>query len=212
MSMLLRKMRSRALAAVTSAVPPERIKEMLRTVGYDPGHWVRTVMYRECFRLIQELSPEKLDAMEISAGAEWHHIPFRSFTPTHYPAFDICQQRLDREFDLIIADQVWEHLLWPYRAARNVHAMLRPNGHFLISTPFLVRIHEVPTDCTRWTEQGLKYFLAECGFDLNGIRTGSWGNRACVKANFNKWARRGWFRSLRNEPQFPVTVWALARK
>jgi SAM-dependent methyltransferase len=212
MSMLARKIRSRAIKALTARVSPDRVKAALRAIGYDPGHWVRTVMYRECFRMVQELGPERLDAMEISAGSEWRDLPFRSFTPTHYPDFDICQQRLDREFDLIIADQVFEHLLWPYRAARNVHAMLRPGGHFLIATPFLVRIHEVPTDCTRWTEQGLRYFLAECGFDLDGIRTGSWGNRACVKANFTKWARQGWFGSLRNEPQFPVTVWALAKK
>ena len=58
----------------------------------------------------------------------------------------------------------------------------------------------------------MKYFLAECGFDLERIQTASWGNRACIKANFNKWARRGWFGSLHNEPDFPVTVWALAQK
>jgi hypothetical protein len=37
-------------------------------------------------------------------------------------------------------------------------------------------------------------------------------HRACVKANFNEWPPPGWFRSLENEPQFPVTVWASARK
>ena len=58
----------------------------------------------------------------------------------------------------------------------------------------------------------MKYFLAEAGFSLENTETGSWGNRSCVKANFNKWARRGWFGSLRNEPDFPVVVWALAKK
>ncbi len=190
----------------------QAIKHLLKAVGYDWGHWTRTVMYRDCAELIRTLGPERLDAMEISAGDKFQQFPFRSFTEMNYPEYDICKDRLDGEFDLIIADQVWEHLLWPYRATRNVHAMLRPGGHFLVTTPFLIRRHEIPYDCTRWTEMGMKHFLAECGFDIERIRTWSWGNRACIKANFRRWARRGWFGSLRNEPDFPVTVWALAQK
>jgi hypothetical protein len=58
----------------------------------------------------------------------------------------------------------------------------------------------------------MKYFLAESGFPIDWIRASQWGNRSCVKANFNRWARRGWLGSLRNEANFPVTVWAFARK
>ena len=91
--------------------------------------------------------------------------------------------------------------------------MLSPGGYFLVSTPFLVRLHEVPVDCTRWTETGLKYFLAECGFDPQEIKTGSWGNRACIRANFKRWVRyRRRLHSLSNEPDFPYCVWALARR
>jgi hypothetical protein len=60
----------------------------------------------------------------------------------------------------------------------------------------------------------MKSFLADAGFDRESIVTGSWGNRACVRANLSKrrWPRRGWFGSLKNEPEFPVTVWAFAKK
>jgi hypothetical protein len=98
-----------------------------------------------------------------------------------------------------------------HRTAGNVLSMLRPGGRFLISTPFLVRVHEFPIDCTRWTEDGLRHFLGEAGFPLDRIKTGSWGNRACVKANFSCWmGYRSRFHSLRNEPNFPITVWAMA--
>jgi hypothetical protein len=108
---------------------------------------------------------------------------------------------------------VFEHLLWPYRAGRNVHAMLAPGGNFLLSTPFLIRIHNNPTDCSRWTEVGMKYFLAECGFPLDGIQTWSWGNRSCVVGNFETFVRyRSRLHSLDNEPTYPVVVWALAQK
>ena len=189
-----------------------RIKRLLDRLGYDYTHWARTVMYEQCFAWIAELAPGTMDALEISSGHRWQSLRFRSFHGTSYPEFDICRDTLDLRFDIIIADQVFEHLLWPYRAARNVHTMLKPGGYFLITVPFLIRVHEIPIDCTRWTETGLRYFLAEAGFPPDNVRTGSWGNRACVKANFTRWARRGWFRSLRNEPSFPVSVWALAKK
>lgn len=189
-----------------------RIKDWLLAIGYDHRHWTRPVMYERCAEMLRALDPPHLDALEISAGKFFQTLGFRSFTEANYPEFDICKDVLDRQFDVIVADQVFEHLLWPYRAARNVHSMLQPGGHFLVTTPFLIRVHAIPYDCTRWTETGIKHFLIECGFSEDGIVTGSWGNRACVKANFGKWARRGWLGSLSNEPNFPVVVWALAKK
>ena len=189
-----------------------KIKKLLDTVHYDYGHWARTVLYRECFKLVQELNPGELDVLEISAGNIWQPLGFKSYTEANYPEFDVCSMALPKQFDLVIADQVFEHLLWPYRAGKNVYEMTKPGGHFLITTPFLIKVHQVPVDCSRWTELGLKHFLAECGFPIEKIQTGSWGNRACVKANFSSWARRGWFKSLVNEPDFPVSVWAIAKK
>ena len=46
----------------------QTLEKALRTVGYEPTDWVRTVMYRECYKLIQALGPETLDVLEISAG------------------------------------------------------------------------------------------------------------------------------------------------
>jgi hypothetical protein len=91
--------------------------------------------------------------------------------------------------------------------------MLTPGGALLITTPFLLKIHDAPVDCSRWTELGIRHFLAEAGFDIANITTGSWGNRACVRSNFRPWTPYlPWLHSLRNEPDFPVVVWALARK
>ena len=189
-----------------------KIKKILDAIHYDYGHWARTVLYQECFKIVQDLHPENLDVLEISAGDLWQSLGSKSFTEANFPEFDVCSMKLPKQFDLVIADQVFEHLLWPYRAGRNIYEMTKPGGYFLITTPFLIKVHQVPVDCSRWTELGLKHFLAECGFPIEEIRTGSWGNRACVKANFNGWARRGWFNSLTNEPDFPVSVWALAKK
>ena len=190
-----------------------RVKNTLAKVGFDSTDWLRVVMYRQCFAFIQSIRPEALDTLEISGGPQWRRtFKFRSYTSTDFPEFDICAQVLDRQFDLIIADQVFEHLPWPMRAGRNVYAMLRPGGYFIIATPFLVRVHDVPIDCSRWTEQGLSYLLQECGFLEKDIKTYAWGNRKCLKANLFKWRRYGFYRSLANEPNFPVMVWAIAQK
>jgi SAM-dependent methyltransferase len=189
------------------------MKKYLEAVGYDTTDWVRAAMYRHAFEFIEQLGPEQLDVMEISAGSQWRsRFAFKSFTGTSYPAFDICQDVLTEQFDLVIADQIFEHLKWPARAARNVHVMVRPGGYFIIATPFLVRYHPSPIDCNRWTAEGLSYFLQEAGFPEAGIQTFAWGNRACLKANLSAWRKRGLFGSLRNEPDFPVMVWAFARK
>lgn len=169
-------------------------------------------MSEACERIVADLDPARISALEIS-GERFKSFGFRGYRDVHYPEFDICTDKLDKKYDLIIAEQVFEHLLWPYRAAKNVFEMLSPEGFFLISTPFLVKIHNYPVDCSRWTPIGLKYFLAEAGFPLDGIQTWAWGNRACVVANFDGWARfRPKIHSLVNDEEFPYHVWALARK
>jgi len=107
------------------------------------------------------------------------------------------------------AEQVLEHVRRPYRAVRNVWEMLRPGGIFAVNTPFLIRVHEDPEDYSRWTEKGLRQLLVEGGFEESAVQTGSWGNRACVRATLSHWAGWiPWMDSLENEPQFPVVVWA----
>lgn len=160
----------------------KKLARRLVSIGSKDEVWCRVVMNRETRRLVESLTPNELKVLEIS-GTSW------------------------KERGL------FKTLAWPYRAARHVFEMLNRGGHFLITTPFLNRVHDMPIDCSRWTETGLKYFLAECGFPMNAVRTGSWGNRACVRANFRKWVRyRPWFHSLKNEPNFPIVVWALASK
>lgn len=190
-----------------------RLKTVLSAIGYDTTDWVRVVMYQRAFAFLRDLNAEQLDALEISAGLQWRQaVRFHSFTGTRYPGFDICSDTLPRQYDVIIADQVFEHLQWPARAARNVYTMLKPGGWFIIATPFLLRVHASPIDCSRWTQEGLSFLLQEAGFEAECIRTDQWGNRACLKANLVKWRKRGFFGSLKNEPNYPVMVWAFAQK
>lgn len=180
--------------------------------GRQDMQWVRIVKMREVKKLLDSLPLRDMTVLEIS-GLMGTTMNFRSYKMVEFPEFDICENVLPDRYDLIIAEEIFEHLLWPYKAGKNVLEMLAPGGYFLITTPFLVSIHNAPADCTRWTETGLKYFLAECGFPQKSIQTGSWGNRKCVKANFIRFVEfKARFHSLKNEERYPVAVWALARK
>lgn len=199
------------MLAFLSKTHKDSIRRFLDSIGCNTRDWIRVIMYEECMKLLKDLEPGTMDALEISSGFEWKKLGFKSFTEVNFPDFDICEKTLDQQFDIIIADQVWEHLLWPYRATKNVLSMLKPGGYFLVTTPFLVRVHNIPVDCSRWTELGMRHFLAECGFPIEGIITGSWGSSKAVIGNLRNFPK-GLYRSLKNEPNYPLTVWALAKK
>lgn len=193
----------------------KKIKNTLLKFGYNTEHLIRHVIRMECKNLINNKLPTEMSILEISESEYWKsNLNYKKYTSANYPDFDICENQLDEKFDLIIADNVWEHLKYPYKASKNIRKMLKNNGYFLVIVPFLVRIHEVPIDCTRWTEDGLRYHLEETGFNINNIETGSWGNKSCVISNLktnDSWTRVGFYSNLKNEKNFPVQIWALAK-
>lgn len=195
----------------------KKIKKIARNLGFNLEYWHRYASYKLIKKDISFLNLEDLDVLEISAGEYWkENFKFKSFTEMNFPEYDICNDVINvSKYDLIIADNVWEHLKYPYRATRNVFKMLKPNGYFLVITPFLIKIHNVPIDCSRWTEDGMRYFLNEAGFNLENIITNSWGNQKCAKLDLREdptWTRIGFFRSMKNNKLFPLQVWALAKK
>lgn len=177
----------------------------------------RIVMGKRCRQIIRSLSPETLDVAEIS-GKTGSNMGFRSYEAFWYPEHDICKGPIAdgaRQFDLILADQVWEHLDRPYRATQNVYQSLRPKGYFLVAVPFFVPLHAAPVDNTRWSARGLKNFLVECGFAEDDILSEQWGNRWAGMRNVVGPFPPVYYPEtdrLDNEEDFPVCSWALAQK
>ncbi|MGZ8312843.1 MAG: methyltransferase domain-containing protein [Allosphingosinicella sp.] len=150
-------------AALLGHFDRQRLRRVLDAVGFDATHWVRIVAYRQARAWLDELGIAALDTLETAPGHYWRQLPFRSYRPVSFPDFDICRAVLSERFDLIIADQVFEHVRTRWTAARNVLAMLRPGGHFLCFVPFLLKVHGYPDDCTRWTASGLRWLLRTRG-------------------------------------------------
>ena len=182
-------------------------------LGRHTPHWCRVVMNRWAATRVEALGPSQLDVLEVS-GESWRPRGFRSYRSVAYPDYDLCAGPLEEAaFDLVIAEQVLEHVAAPAAAVQHAHAMLRPGGHLLLTTPFLIRYHGAPDDYSRWTALGLERLLADNGFDPQAIEVGSWGNRACAIANLDRWVKyRPLLHSLADDRRFPVSVWALARK
>src|SRR5262249_51653689 len=114
---------------------------------------------------------------------------------------------------VVICEQVLEHVVDPCAAAANLRALCVPSGHVIASTPFMIRVHELPQfgmlDYWRFTPRGLQLLLERAGLEVDAVD--AWGNRQCMVGNVRGWpASRPWH-SLHNEPNVPVQVWALAR-
>jgi len=179
----------------------------------------RIVMNKAARRRIKALGPESLEVCEIS-GKWGRQFGFRSYQAFRFPEHDICAGPFSGpdgaplSFDLIIANQVWEHLDRPYAALGNVLKMLRKGGHFFIAVPFYIPYHGAPIDCSRWSARGLRNLLIEGGFPEEGIESEQWGNRQAAARNLEpKWPPEydEASDSLENDPEFPICSWAFAQ-
>ena len=180
----------------------------------------RIAMARSSRRMINALEPATLDVAEIS-GKWGEMFTFRSYRQFRYPEYDVCADPFTDDdgrvlkFDLILANQVWEHLDRPYKATNNVRRMLKKGGHFWLAVPFFIPFHAAPMDCSRWSARGLKNLLIECGFDEAEIRAEQWGNRNAALRNLEEtWppAYDPENDPLDNDPDMPICAWAMARR
>jgi SAM-dependent methyltransferase len=176
--------------------------------------WQRVVLNQAVDRHLRALGTASLAAAEIS-GADHAGRPWKRYASLDYPEFDLCAPVTEPErYGVVICEQVIEHVIDPAAAARNLRELVVPGGHVVVSTPFMVRVHELPAygmrDYWRFTPSGLRALLEGAGLTVDEV--GSWGNRRAVVGNFDRWpAYRRWL-PLRNEPDIPLQVWAFARR
>jgi len=72
----------------------------------------------------------------------------------------------DGEFDSVLANEVFEHVFNPVEFLSEVNRVLKIDGKFLLTVPFVWDEHEQPHDYARYTSFGLKYILQQHGFDV----------------------------------------------
>lgn len=125
----------------------------------------------------------------------------------------------DESFDVVVSDQVLEHVEGnPEKAVQECHRLLRPGGVAIHTTCFINPIHGVPRDFWRFTPDGLRWLhrdwgsIIECdgwgsfeawrvirdGLRLDGVPLAAWHP-------FHRLA-------VRKDPLWPISVWVVARK
>jgi SAM-dependent methyltransferase len=192
----------------------DRIDRIVYPEATSAGNqWQRVVMNEAIDAHIASLDPASRSAAEIS-GDTHADKPWRAYTNLKYPEFDLCAPLADRgTFDVVICEQVLEHVPDPWGAAANLRELTVPGGHVIVSTPFLIKVHEIALfdlrDYWRFTPRGLRTLLESAGLVVDTVET--WGNRQCVIGNFGRWSAYRRWHPLHNDPELAVQVWAFAR-
>lgn len=92
-------------------------------------------------------------------------------------------------FECAFGTEVLEHCPKPEIILKEVFRVLKPNGVFFFTVPFLWNLHEVPNDEYRYTPFALKRYLENAGFsDIEIKATGGW--HASMAQMLGLWIKR----------------------
>lgn len=181
-------------------------------------YW-RAVMYT---KIRESLAGEAItgDGVEFggSNGIIQSMLPGVIWETRRHPPYDIGDgASYERSWDVIVADQVLEHVARPWEAMRLIGEHTRKLA--IITVPFLIGIHNSPGDYWRMTPQAISRLAAP---HFSGIAIQSWGNAKAAywHAIYNRTSRL-----MRNVPEVeldaglsendaskPFVIWAILRK
>lgn len=72
----------------------------------------------------------------------------------------------DERFDSVFSSEAFEHIFNLERILGELHRVLKPGGHLLVTLPFVWEEHEVPYDFARYTSFGISHLLETAGFEV----------------------------------------------
>jgi SAM-dependent methyltransferase len=72
-------------------------------------------------------------------------------------------------FDIVLCTEMLEHVPDPAAVLSEIRRILKPGGRLIMTTPFLVPLHEEPHDFFRYTSHGLKHLCASASLEIRLI-------------------------------------------
>jgi len=89
----------------------------------------------------------------------------------------------DESFDSVLCTQVFEHLKYPQRSAKEIYRILKKGGSALVTVPQTNELHEEPNDFFRYTKYGIASIFEDAGFKVvhSDQRGGYYSNLAQIR-------------------------------
>jgi SAM-dependent methyltransferase len=75
----------------------------------------------------------------------------------------------DCSFETVLSSEVLEHVMAPAEVVREMARVLKPEGKLLVTVPFVVPLHEMPSDYYRFTPFSLRKLVEESGLEVEQI-------------------------------------------
>ena len=128
-------------------------------------------------KAIENISSDKLI---INLGSGIKKIDDRVLNIDFYPFNNVdivsdisCLPFGNNSVDAVINEFVLEHVKNPEEIVKETYRILKPNGLFYLSAPFVAGFHSSPNDYYRWSKQGIRELMQQ-GFQEEeiGIRNG----------------------------------------
>ncbi len=187
-----------------------------------PQQFVRYFYYRELARWVAEgVVPNTKETKAIEFGGSNSVIAGilnqADYTvAANWPEVDIqdLKQYGNEMFDVVVLDQVLEHVADPRKAVSEIWRILKKNAVCICATPFLIQIHGSWGDYWRFTEMGLKQLFSQ----YSSTQVFGWGNRLTLRTTmYSGWldcaqTKRRFRVAARNEPEWPLVYLTRALK
>jgi SAM-dependent methyltransferase len=106
--------------------------------------------FSSCISFDMSTSPHNITCVDLISSAT--ALPFQSDS-----------------FDCIVCTEVLEHVPEPINVLKEFRRVLKKNGMLFLTTPFLVPLHEMPTDYYRYTPSALHYMAKQAGLTVENI-------------------------------------------
>lgn len=120
--------------------------------------------------LIDAQQPDAL-MLNIGAGTTRLHPRMKTLEIAAGPGIDYVGSAealpfADNSVDLIVTQEVLEHVPDPFQAMREIHRVLKPGGSAYVQLPFIIGYHPCPQDYWRFTEHGIRQLAEQAGFAI----------------------------------------------
>lgn len=186
------------------------MKDDFINISYSIDNLDRYYMRKSIFKALQDVCGLfKGRLLDIGCGK----MPYRSYIfenseIEHYVGLDIENAKVydeklkpdvswdgvkmpfeDESFDCAFGTEVLEHCPEPEIVLKEVFRVLKTNGMFFFTVPFIWNLHEVPYDEYRYTPFSLERHFKNAGFSNIQIRaTGGW--HAAMAQMLGLWVKR----------------------